>query len=287
MDSYRMEGGQSRRPGDRGMNHPGGVMVHFLLTDWTDTTEVKLSFHEEDGTLIQSFSTKANEKKDKLELRKGANRFVWDTRYPGGEDFKGMVLWWASLRGPKAVPGKYQVKLAVGEKEEVAEFEILQDPRSPVSKSDIQTQFDFVQELLDKVTEAHQTIEEIRDIRTQLNHFTGRLKGRENMEPLFDKAQAIDSALTIVEESLYQTQNRSNQDPLNFPIRLTNKLASLNSLIAIGDYPPTKQAIAVRDELIQEIDAQLQALEQVKEKELPAFNNLLVHYEAGGVILKE
>ena len=56
-------------------------------------------------------------------------------------------------------------------------------------------------------------------------------------------------ALRAIEEALYQTQNESRQDPLNFPIRLNDKLAGVMLSAAIGDHPPTASAVAVRDEL--------------------------------------
>ena len=286
MDSYRMEGYQQKRPRQAGKNHPGGVMVHFYLPEWSEKDMLTLSFHENDGTLIRSFSTMAKEKKDQVKVYEGANRFVWNTRYPGGEDFEGMIFWWASLSGPKAIPGSYYVKMQTGAFLDSARFEILQDPRSPAKPRDFQDQFEFIQEVLDKVTEAHKAVVEIRDIRGQLKHFTSRLKDREEMASLVDQAQLIDSLLTRVEESLYQTKNQSHQDPLNFPIRLTNKLAHLNSLTQ-GDYPPTQQAIEVKEELSRAIDTQLDLLNKIKNEEVVRFNQLMRELEVQAIILKE
>mgnify|MGYP006294944479 FL=1 len=78
--------------------------------------------------------------------------------------------------------------------------------------------------------------------------------------------------MKAVEEALYQTQNRSRQDPLNYPIKLTNKLAGIGSLTGYGDFAPTEQARQVRAELTQAIDRQLRAFERIKAEELPEFN---------------
>ena len=286
VDSYRMEGFQGGRARQAGTNHPGGVMVHFYLPEWGEKDSLALSFYEAGGTLIRTFSTTAKERDEKIEVHRGANRFVWNLRYPGGKDFEGMIFWWASLNGPRAVPGDFYVKMQAGAFQDSVRFRILADPRSPASEADFQTQFDFIEEVLDKCTEAHEAIVEIRDIRGQLTHFTGRLKGRENMQPLLDQAHRIDSLLTRVEETLYQTKNRSGQDPLNFPIRLTNKLAHLNSLTQ-GDYPPTQQAIEVKEELIRAIDEQLSILKTVKEADVATFNRMMREMEVEAVIMKE
>jgi hypothetical protein len=84
--------------------------------------------------------------------------------------------------------------------------------------------------------------------------------------------------MTAVEEALYQTKNRARQDPLNFPIRLTNKLGHLNSLMR-GDYPPTKQAIQVKEELTKEIDDWLAKYYEVRDQKVPQFNKLIRELE--------
>ena len=75
-----------------------------------------------------------------------------------------------------------------------------------------------------------------------------------------------------IEKALYQTQNRSGQDPLNFPIRLTNKLGHLNSLVGLGDFPPTAQDVAVKNELTAEINKELEAFDKMVDEEISAFN---------------
>lgn len=285
LDAWRMSGYQQGRSMLEGRNHPGGVMVHFYLTEWTEKDTLTLTFREEDGDLIRSYSTHAKEKKDKITVHQGANRFVWDMRYPGGKDFEGMVMWWASLNGPKAVPGNYMVEMKTGTFQESAGFRILADPRTPSGPAEFQAQFGFVQEVLGKVSEAHEAIGEIRDIRGQLKHYTGRLKDRENAKDIIEQATAIDSVLTEVEEALYQTKNRSGQDPLNFPIRLTNKLAHLNALTQ-GDFPPTEQAIEVRQELSRAIDEQLARLRDVKDTQIAAFNRMMRERAIEAIIME-
>ena len=75
-----------------------------------------------------------------------------------------------------------------------------------------------------------------------------------------------------VEKALYQTQNRSGPEPVNFPIRLTNKLAHLNSLVSIDDFHPTDQDIAVKNQLATKIEEQLNQFDALVTKEIKAFN---------------
>jgi hypothetical protein len=164
-------------------------------------------------------------------------------------------------------------------------FQILKDPRSESSQEELQAQFDFVKSVGDKVTEAHTCIKDIRKVRKQLDHYRKGLKGKDGYTELIDLADNIDSTMTVIEKVLYQTKNRSNQDPLNFPIRLTNKLAHLNSLTRGGNYPPTVQAIAVKEELTTLIDVELNKFKKIETEAIPEFNALMRTKAVDAIIL--
>ncbi|MDH3795280.1 MAG: glycosyl hydrolase, partial [Flavobacteriaceae bacterium] len=87
-----------------------------------------------------------------------------------------------------------------------------------------------------------------------------------------DKTKQMKEDFGAIEKALYQTKNQSNQDPLNFPIRLTNKLGHLNSLVGFDDFPPTDQDVAVKNELTSQINEQLEAFDALVDKEISAFN---------------
>ncbi|MCO6492983.1 MAG: glycosyl hydrolase [Phaeodactylibacter sp.] len=287
-DAYRMDGAQDLNAKNAGTNHPGGVIVQYYIKKMPEDSAARaaLSFYDENGHLIRTFSSQAKEKQDKLEARQGANLFVWDMHYPRARDFEGMVLWWAGLKGPRAVPGKYSVRLQVDSLEQEQAFHILRDPRSAGTTEDLEAQFAFMQEVNGKVSEAHQAVTDIRELRRQLEHFTSRWKGEEGKEELLAKARAIDSVMMRVENELYQTRNQSSQDPLNFPIKLSNKLAHLNALAGIGDFRPTEQAYAAKRELTERIDEELAVFYKLKETEIPAFNAMVKAAAVDVIILK-
>ena len=100
---------------------------------------------------FRTFRPNAELPADKWEPKKGMNRFVWDLRYPAAESFPGMILW-GGLPAPRAVPGKYQVRLTVGGQTFTQPFTILPDPRLPVSEKDLQAQFDLKVQILDRLS---------------------------------------------------------------------------------------------------------------------------------------
>ena len=87
--------------------------------------------------------------------------------------------------------------------------------------------------------------------------------------------QSLTDKLTSVEGEIYQYRNRSNQDPLNYPIRLNNKLAALQGLVESGDAKPTDQSYAVFKDLSARLDKELARLEAVVKADVPGFNSLL------------
>ena len=288
-DTYRMRGGSRAGSKTSGTNHPNGVMTYFNLKNFDEKNdEVSLTYFSPKGDTIKTFSTK-NKKKDKLEVKKGMNQFVWDMTYDGAEKLEGMILWWASLDGPQAIPGTYKVHLNIKKNDSTAtsststplstgsvevqqSFNVLADPRAESTQADMQKQFDFITDVNKTMDDAHQSIKKIRKIKKQLTAFETQYKDNLSVKVLLEKSKALKEQFTKIEEALYQTQNRSGQDPLNFPIRLTNKLGHLNALVGMGDFAPTDQDIAVKNELSAQIKTQLDAFNQLVNDEINAFN---------------
>ncbi|WP_456377611.1 WD40/YVTN/BNR-like repeat-containing protein [Lutibacter sp.] len=274
IDSYRM-GGSKRKSKTTGQNHSGGVTIHYFVKNVEEKDTISLSIYEKSGKHIKTFSTKpdTNQKEEKLKVAKGANQFNWNMQYPDAEKVKGMILWWASLRGPKALPGDYSVKLAKNGKI-VSEqtFTLLKDPRSTASEEDLLAQFNFILEIQEKLTEIHKTLKNITKVKKQVKQLKSSITNKEKNKEIIELADKIVKDLTKYENNLYQTKSKSNQDPLNFPIKLNNKLAHLNSLSAIGDFKPTDQSIEFKNEIVKLIDTELAKIYAIFEKEVKTLN---------------
>ncbi|NNF75090.1 MAG: glycosyl hydrolase [Flavobacteriaceae bacterium] len=269
-DSYRMRGGSRSGSKTTGTNHPNGVITYYYLKDFKEKDKISLTYFDQKGDSIKTYSN--TDKKNNLKVNKGANQFVWNMTYDGATDFKGMVLWWASLRGPRAIPGQYKVELKVNDEIKSQSFNIVADPRSESTLSEMRTQFEFISEVNKTMDAAHKSIKKIRKINEQLSAFEAQYKGNDEVKELLEKSNSLKEKFGEIEKALYQTKNRSGQDPLNFPIRLTNKLGHLNSLVSLGDFPPTEQDVAVKNELTQKINTQLDAFNTLISDEIKAFN---------------
>ena len=216
----------------------------------------------------------------------GLNRFVWDMRYAEAARFPGMILWAGGTNGPRAVPGTYQVRLTADGQTHTQSFDIRKDPRLQTTQEEFDKQFALLLKIRDKLTETHNAVAQIRDVRRQLDDLLKRVSDQPNAKPLVAAGANLNRKLQTIEEALYQTKNQSSQDPLNYPIRLNNKLAALGSIVASADAQPTEQSYALYEELAAQIDAQLRQLSRVLADDLKSFNALARSTDIPFVIVK-
>ncbi len=203
-------------------------------------------------------NTESEEKKEKEKdkkpkgpsHKKGLNTFKWDLRYPGATVFEGMILWSARPEmGPLALPGIYEVRVTTNGKTETQPFEIKVDPRvKDISDADLKEQFDLLMKIRDKVTDANEAVIKIRAYKEKMG---------DDIDP------EILKNLNTVEEAIYQVKNESNQDPLNYPIRLNNKIASLGLIVDSGEARPTDGAHLVFGELTEELSVLINEMETI------------------------
>lgn len=273
-NAFRTKGVGGRKSKTSGTNLENGVITYFNVKDFDAKKDtVGLSYFNTKGDTLVHYSTASKDKKHILKVKEGANKFVWNAKGKGAERLKGMILWWASLNGAKMVPGTYSVRLNVNGKTQDQNFKILPDPRAEVTIDQMQEQYQFVSEINATVDKAHKTIKSIRGINKKLDAFVKQYGKMDATNELVKTAKDLKKQFGDIEKALYQTKNRSNQDPLNFPIKLTNKLGHLNSLVTLDDFPPTAQDIAVKNELSAQIKAEIAKFETLKSKDIKAFNN--------------
>ena len=204
------------------------------------------------------------------------NRFVWDMRYASAKDFPNMIMWAGSTRGPLAPPGTYQVRLTASGETETQSFAISRNPNVPgLTDADLAEQFTLALQIRDKVTQANEAVIRIRSVKDQVADRVKQWAATQKDRKLSKAAMlgdALTTKLTAIEGEIYQYRNRSSQDPLNYPIKLNNKLAALQGVVEGGDGKPTEQSYTVFKELSSRLDAELAKLDAVLKADLPAFN---------------
>src|SRR5690606_422129 len=203
----------------------------------------------------------------------GLNRFLWDMRYPGFTGFEGMIMWAAGNRGPAAVPGTYNVRLTANGQTQTQPLQIRMDPRleGEVTIADLRERHELAMEVLQRVSEANEAVILSRDVKAQVDD---RLE-KTNVRQIEEVGERVRTKMSDVEGRIYQVRNQSNQDPLNYPIMLNNKLAALLGLIERGEYRPTDQMYDVFESLSGRLDEELNALNLIIATDLAELNRLL------------
>jgi photosystem II stability/assembly factor-like uncharacterized protein len=258
-----------------GENHPDGVIINYYVKRFTASDTVQLDILEKNGNLIQRFSTSAKENKlnpadpKPLTVTSGGNRMVWNMRYPGFKTFNGMIFYSSPNIGPKAAPGIYKVKLTVNGVSQEQEFKIVKDPRLSNSQKDYDDQFNFLIAVRDQVSRANEGIVKIRIIQKDLKYLIEKTKNNSEFQKLIAD---YETELSSIENNIHMTKNQSRQDPLNYGIRINNRLAFLMADSQRGDYPPTQQAKQFFNEATQELNEQISSLDVLIERQTKIIN---------------
>ncbi len=201
----------------------------------------------------------------------GMNRFTWDLNSTGVVTFPGMILWGATQNGPAVLPGAYQVRLTADGVVQTQSFAVLKHPLRPVPDADLMYQWTLASRIRDKVNEANLAVIKIRRIKTDI---ADRIK--DAPAEVRSAGEQLAKALGAVEEDVYQVKNQSGQDPLNFPIKTNNRLASLLRVAVSGEGRPTGNVDAIFADLIAELKAETDRLDKTLADQLPPFNNMLI-----------
>jgi len=193
-------------------------------------------------------------------ISKGLNTYTWNLRYPGATEFEGMIIWSAKPSlGPIAPPGIYEVQLTINDLVHKTSIEVKKDPRTDISDEIIQKQFKFAMEIMNQTDIANKSVIEIRELKEKLKKHKNSLKNLRKINDLISNLEKIES-------SIYQVKNQSGQDPLNFPIKVNNRLAYLRKSVESGDGIPTLGSLEVFNLLKEELSVYIGELNKLRSK---------------------
>jgi photosystem II stability/assembly factor-like uncharacterized protein len=198
----------------------------------------------------------------------GLNTFTWDGNHAPAVSFPGMILWGGSTNGPPAAPGRYTVRLIADGKTATQPIVVKRNPWREATDADLLAQETLALQLRDKLSEANRAILQIRDVKGQVSD---RLT-KSNDEKLKTTGDRLSGNLGDVEDDIYQVKNQSGQDPLNYPIKVNNRLASLLGVVSRAQGRPHAQLFSIFNDLQGELKVETDRLEKVLATDLPAFN---------------
>ena len=271
-----------------GLRSGTGITVSWMLK--TAPTMLRLEILDSTGTVLRTYASQPPSPDSAaagggggggggrfgvappLPRGAGLQRMSWDLRTDGITGFPGMILWGAGTAGPAVPPGQYTVRLTADGQAMTAGAAVRRNPWiTDVADADLRAQYAFSKQVRDKAEEANQAVIAIRRVKAQLAE---RLK--KTADPALKSTGALLTAnSSAVEENIYQVRNQSGQDPLNFPIKVNNRLANLLSMAQRGDGPPTNNMAEIFGILAAELKTYTDRLAAVWAMDLAAANREL------------
>ncbi len=265
-------------------NPPNGAVVDYFLKNGAE--RIKLEIFDDKQNLVRSFSSDDSREQKRplvpiaerwfpkpeiLETTPGMHRFVWNLEWgkPAGtvadqlsdDDYR-------VPRGPRAIPGTYQVKLYVDGKTLAQPLKIVMDPRSPATTRDLEQQLELGRQIFAEAMRSRKVSAEIKSVQKQLSELEQKL-GEDHAD--------LKTAASQLETEIRKIQT-GNEAAAPNGIGLANATAGLASSLAVvesGDRAVPSQAIALYHESSQALKLRIADWNHIKTNWLPQLNQHL------------
>ena len=282
-----------------GDNPPSGAIIDYYFKT-APKEEVSLEILDTSGKVVRHLSSK--EKKegeqppewpDRVErvktipAKEGMNRFAWDLRYDDPIEIPGAFYSGTGPKGPLALPGNYQVKLTVGGKSQTEPLHLVIDPRTKGQEAALQKQFTLSMQANDRISELHQAVNEIRDLKSQIQALHKRFGDDQRLKPALAAADDLDHKMSEVEQKLIQVNMKGSEANLAFPNMLNERFDTFSHTIDAGDTEPTKPQLDVFQMLSSQLEEQLKEWAQLKNEGVPKVSELVKQANLPALIITE
>jgi len=265
---------------------PGAIIDYYFKSEPKD--EVTLEILDSAGKAVRHLSSKKKKEgeqppewPDRVErvktipAKEGMNRFAWDLRYDDPIQIPGAFYSGNGPKGPLALPGDYQVKLTVSGKSQTAPLHLAIDPRTKGQEAALQKQFALAVQANDRISQLHQAVNEIREVKSQIKDLHQRYGGDQRLKPGLDVADNLEKKMEEIEQQLVQVNMKGSEGNLAFPNMLNERFDSFSHVIEYGDNEPTKPQLEVFQLLNGKLDEQLKKWAQLKTEEVPKVSALI------------
>jgi photosystem II stability/assembly factor-like uncharacterized protein len=279
--------GPAKAANRTGTNPQNGAAIDYILKT-VPTDKITLEILDAKGSLIRKFTSAQQpapsrsehavspEEAVHLPAVAGMNRFVWDLRRDPPAGVVGAVYMEGShLRGATVLPGAYTVRLTTQQKTLSAPLQVKIEPRVTTSEADLEKQFDLAMKISDRVSQAHETVNHVRYIHSQLVSLLERISGAPGSDEVVAAAKNLDQKMGVVEDALFQVHKTAEKDSFNYGGRLNDMFIALQEYVDQADTAPTEQTYEVFDYLDQQLAQQLKQWDDIQKTDIPALNRVL------------
>ncbi|MCF1751151.1 VPS10 domain-containing protein [Mariniradius sediminis] len=279
-----------------GKNPIPGVILDYYLPEAADSLEVKLEILDASGKVIRTYSSIKDEEfkpfpggpapAQVIPTKKGINRFAWDFR---GETLLAIpnAFVYGDYSGHRRAPGKYKARLTFKGAVAEAEIDLRQDPNlKNISAQDWAAQQALLENAAKSLTEIHQSVIDMRKVKSQIEHHNALLKDKEEAKALYQAGQDLIQKLVDWEAKLVETRQKSFQDVINFPSQLNAQYFDLRAAVDVHDPRLTAGAKQRLQDLDKEWAGYKTAMNQLIEKDIVEYNQKFKAQNLPAVIMK-
>ncbi len=282
-----------------GENPPPGAMIDYYFKG-APKDEVTLDILDSQGKLVRHLSSKEKKESDQppewpdrvetpktIPATEGMNRFAWDLRYDDPVKTPGAFYGGEGPRGPKAMPGDYQVKMTVAGKTQTAPLKLVMDPRIKDADAGVQKQFELGMQVRDRISQLHTAINEIRDVKVQIKALHTKFGEDQKAKAALDAADDLSKKMSAIEEELIQVNMKSSEGNLVFPNKLNERFDTFRYVIDGANAVPTQAQYEVFKMLSGQLDEQLAKWTQIKKDELPKVGTAIKQLDLPVLLIEE
>jgi photosystem II stability/assembly factor-like uncharacterized protein len=285
-----------------GDNPPDGAIVDYWLREQPHDS-VTLTVLDSTGAVVRRFTSgratdTASTQRDStaedsssyapsdsiVAAHEGANRFVWNLRAEPAHKLDSVVVDEGMLDGPQVVPGTYTVRLTVGTTTVERRLQVAEDPRVNTSPSDLAAEYALALQVRDAIDSTVMSVQRIESIQEQLRHRSIQAKHMPYEARVSAAADTLVAQLDSVRFALAAVESHADEITLNYPIKLYNKLLTLNVMVQGADAAPTPAQRAVYAELSGKVTEQLARLRAIEQVRLAAFDTLIRTLQISAIV---
>ena len=293
-DAYRIFGGNSKAVG-QGQNPRSGVTFDYYLNKNVDSLELMLEVLQ-NSEVIRTYTNKKDpsfkswpggpSKPQVLGSKKGVNRFTWDFRRDPLPSIHKVFIF-GGLSGSRVAPGKYTLRMTLGDVVSETEATILPNPKVLSSSEDFVAQQKILVSIENTVKEMHESVNQMRSAKTQLTTYAKLLKNNTNTDTLIEKGEELLKRINRWEENLIQAKQKTFQDVINFNNKLNAQLIQLKSYIDQANPKITKGAKERFDDLMNDWEVYKNERDTIINTEMKAYNVLFKTLNIPALILDD
>ena len=293
-DTYRIFGGNSKAVG-QGQNPKSGVTFDYYLNKNVDSLELTLEVLQ-NSEVIRTYTNKKDpsfkswpggpSKPQVLGSKKGVNRFTWDFRRDPLPSIHKVFIF-GGLAGSSVAPGKYTLRMTLGDVISETEITILPNPKVISSSEDFIAQQKMLVSIENTVKEMHESVSQMRSAKTQLSHYAKLLKDSKNADALLEKGKELTKRINSWEENLIQAKQKTFQDVINFNNKLNAQLIQLKSYIDQANPKVTNGAKERFEDLMNDWKVYVNERNDIMNTEMQTYNSLFKTLAIPALILEQ